>query len=197
MRLNLAGLSDTGLVLRVQASGDRDAYGELVRRHQAGLRAFLWRLAGAPAPADDLAQETMIRAYDRIAGFRGGAAFRSWLYAIGYREFLRSRRKAAVQARVLAAMADDAEEGGMPADPDAVIDIQRCLQGLPVPERAALLLCDACGMSHSETAEAMGLPLGTIKTYVQRARRRMRAAMETEPAHRDEPRQEVPCRIAR
>ena len=47
MRQNLAGLSDSGLVLRVQTTGDRDAYGELIRRHQAGLRAFLWRLAGA------------------------------------------------------------------------------------------------------------------------------------------------------
>lgn len=193
MRANLQGLSERELVARVQATGAREAYGVLIRRHQAALRAFLWRLAGSASAADDLAQETLIRAYDRIALFRGGSAFRTWLFAIAYREFLRGRRKAAVYARILSQ--SEAREEAVAGDPDLGLDLQRCLSALSDVERAALLLCDACGMSHSEAAEAMGVPLGSAKTYVARARDKMRAALGAEA---DDPvQEEVPCRIAR
>ena len=191
MRQNLAGMMDTELVLRVQAARDRAAYGELVRRHQGALRAFLRRLAGDAAIADDLAQETLIKGYDGIAAFRGQAAFRSWLFAIAYRGFLRGRRKAARYARVLNASAE-ATTPPPAADPDTALDLQRLLLTLRTEERAALLLCDACGLSHSEAAAAMALPLGTLKTYVQRARGKMRAALAATP----EAPEDVSCRIA-
>ena len=196
MRHEIATLSDSALALRVQASGDRAAYGELVRRHQAALRAFLWRLAGSQAAADDLAQETLIRGYERIAGFRGAAAFRTWLFAIAWREFLGGRRKAASYARALTE-AVEAETPAPDADPDAALDLQRCLLALSVEERAALLLCDASGMSHSEASAALALPLGSVKTYVARARMKMRAALGTAPDEAEQPREDMPCRIAR
>jgi RNA polymerase sigma-70 factor (ECF subfamily) len=187
VRQNLAGVIDSELVLRVQAAGDRAAYGELVRRHQGALRAFLWRLSGNETLADDLAQDTLIKGYDSIAAFRGQAAFRSWLFAIAYRGFLRGRRKAARYARALSAAAE-----GVPpppvSDPETMLDLQRLLLTLSVDERAALLLCDACGLSHSEAAAAMALPLGTLKTYVQRARGRMRVALNVP--------EDISCRIA-
>ncbi|MDE2464240.1 MAG: RNA polymerase sigma factor [Alphaproteobacteria bacterium] len=187
MRQNLAGVIDSELVLRVQAAGDHAAYGELVRRHQGALRAFLWRLAGNAAVADDLAQDALIKGYDGIASFRGQATFRSWLFAIAYRGFLRGRRKAVRYARALNASADAAAPPPG-VDPDTALDLQRLLLTLRVEERAALLLCDACGLSHSEAAAAMALPLGTLKTYVQRARGKMRVALETP--------EDIPCRIA-
>lgn len=191
MRQNLAGVIDSELVLRVQAAGDRAAYGELVRRHQGALRAFLWRLAGNAAAADDLAQETLIKGYDGVAAFRGQSAFRSWLFAIAYRELLRGRRKAMRYAKAVSASAE-AVNPPHTADPDTALDLQRLLLTLRVEERAALLLCDACGLSHGEAAEAMALPLGTLKTYVQRARGKMRAALAAVP----EAPEDVSCKIA-
>lgn len=186
MRQNLGGVIDSELVLRVQAAGDRAAYGELVRRHQGALRAFLRRLAGNAAVADDLAQDTLIKGYDGITSFRGQSAFRSWLFAIAYRRFLRGQRKAARYARTLNALAE-AVAPPTATDPEATLDLQRLLLTLPVGERAALLLCDACGLSHSEAAATMELPLGTLKTYVQRARAKMRVALEAP--------EDVSCRI--
>jgi RNA polymerase sigma-70 factor (ECF subfamily) len=195
----IAELNDAALALRVQASGDRAAFGELVRRHQGALRAFLWRLAGGAAAADDLAQDTLIRAYERIGGFRGNAAFRTWLFAIAWREFLGSRRKADAYARMLATGAESAkrDEAIAGGDPDAALDLQRGLALLSVEERAALLLCDACGMSHGEASAALGLPLGSVKTYVARARARMRAMLDVAPEAAPVPEEAVPCRIAR
>lgn len=191
VRQNLAGVSDSDLVLRVQATSDRAAYGELVRRHQGALRAFLRRLTGNATTADDLAQEALIKSYDGIATFRGQAAFRSWLFAIAYRGFLRGRRKAARYTRALNASAETAVPPPA-ADPDTTLDLQRLLLTLPVNERAALLLCDACGLSHTEAAAAMALPLGTVKTYVQRARGKLRVALVTAA----EAPEDVSCRIA-
>ena len=191
MRQNLASAIDSELVLRVQALDDRVAYGELVRRHQGALRAFLWRLTGNADVADDLAQEALIKGYDGIATFRGQAAFRSWLFAIAYRGFLRERRKEARYARAVNASAEAAAPPPA-ADPNTMLDLQRLLLTLRVEERAALLLCDACGLSHSEAAAAMALPLGTLKTYVHRARGKMRAALVAAP----ETPEDVSCRIA-
>ena len=187
MRQNLAGVIDSELVLRVQAAGDRAAYGELVRRHQGALRAFLWRLTGNAALADDLAQDTLIKGYESIATYRGQAAFRSWLFAIAYRAFLRGRRKAARYIRALDAAAEGVPPPPAP-DPDMTLDLQRYLLTLDIEERAALLLCDACGLSHSEAAAAMAMPLGTLKSYVQRARGKMRVVLNT--------REDISCRIA-
>lgn len=196
MQREIGTLSDSALALRVQASGDRAAYGELVRRHQAALRAFLWRLAGSRSAADDLAQETLIRGYERIVGFRRQAAFRTWLFAIAWREFLRGRRKEAAYARALDEAVEH-ETSAQDSDPDAALDLQRCLLTLRVEERAALLLCDACGMSHSEASAALALPLGSVKTYVARARLKMRARLNTVPEEPEMLQKDVPCRIAR
>ncbi|HXR95499.1 MAG TPA: RNA polymerase sigma factor [Rhizomicrobium sp.] len=176
MRPNLSGLSDRDLVLRVQDAHDRDAFGELVRRHHTPLRAFLWRLTGNGGEAEDLAQDVFIRCYDRIAGFRGASSFRTWVFAIAYREFLRWKRRGLIYGKLLRHFSR-APEGGDALHPDEAFELQRSLNALGVTERAALLLCDACGLSHSEAAEALSVPLGSLKTYVQRGREKMRARL--------------------
>jgi RNA polymerase sigma-70 factor (ECF subfamily) len=176
VRPRLAELSDSDLVLRVQAGRDRDAFGELVRRHHAPLQAFLWRLIGNGAQAEDLAQDVFIRCHDKIAGFQGASAFRTWLFAIAYREFLRWRRRSLLHGKLLRYLSERVESPGF-VPPDDALDLQNALNTLSVAERGALLLCDACGMSHEEAAEALAVPLGSLKTYVRRAREKMRHAM--------------------
>ena len=79
-------LSDIDLVTLAKAARDSAAFEALVRRHQAPLRAFLIRLTGEPALADDLAQEAFLKAHRALDAFRGGSSFRSWLFAIAMRE---------------------------------------------------------------------------------------------------------------
>lgn len=164
------------MVILVQATRDADAYGELARRHQASLRAFLWRLTADAGRAEDLAQDALLAGYRNVDRFEGAASFRTWLFAIAYRGFLQGRRKAGVISRLIEAVKREPAPAAA-AQADMSLDIQRALARLEPKERAALLLCDACGMSHSEASEAMAAPLGSVKTYVQRARDKMRAAM--------------------
>lgn len=175
-------ISDIDLVMLAKVGQDDTAFAELVRRHQAGLRAFLRKFAADDAYADDLAQETLIKAYRGVAGFQGGASFRSWLYAIAWREFLQGKRRKKADGRLAEALAADDRDGSRAGEAASglSLDLQRALARLEETERAALLLCDAAGMSHAEAATALGAPLGSVKTYVARARGKMRAMLNFE-----------------
>ncbi len=192
------GPNDIELVALAKVAQDGVAFAKLVRRHQARLRAFLRRLCGSDHLADDIAQETFIKAYEGLVKFRGGASFRSWLYAIAYREFLQDRRRAKAVARVKEAFKNDVvkiETTGGGIEDGLSIDLRRALLDLEESERAALLLCDAAGLSHGEAARVLNAPLGSVKTYIARGRKKMRAALsdisdnrppktETSPTHK-------------
>ncbi|HXI88189.1 MAG TPA: RNA polymerase sigma factor [Parvularculaceae bacterium] len=174
-------LTDIELVALAKTGESSAPFGELARRHQASLRAFLRRLGADGAAADDVAQDAFLKAHARLQTFRGGSSFRSWLYAIAWREFLQAGRKRAARERLDEALAGENgdRETSSPAH-DASLDLRRALQDLPETERAAVLLCDAIGMSHAEAAAALGAPLGTIKSQILRAREKMRAALGVE-----------------
>lgn len=179
-RLDVSSLGDRELVLLIQATGDGLAFGELVSRHQPSLRAFLWRLSGNRALADDMAQETFVRCYIRIKTLREADRVLPWLFAIAYREFLHSVRKKTIYSRFLDRLArDDSRTPSVSVDER--LDLQNCLKALSTSERAAILLCDACGMSHGEASRALDIPLGSVKTYVQRARDKLRVALSAMP----------------
>jgi RNA polymerase sigma-70 factor (ECF subfamily) len=182
-------LSDIDLVMLAKASQDETAFAELVRRHQAGLRAFLRRLGPDEAHADDLAQEAFLKAHRRVASFQGGASFRSWLYAIAWREFLQAKRKDGARGRATAALVAEPRDGEAVRDlaADLSLDLKRALALLDESERAAILLCDAAGLSHGEAAAALGAPLGTVKSQIARARAKMRAALEGKISPATEP----------
>ena len=161
--------SDAELIVRVLADDDRHAFAEPIRRHQSDVRALLRRLAGDAALADDLAQETFLRAYRSLAQFRGGARFGSWLYRIATNAFL-------AQARRPVALP---EEPG-PATMDGVLlrhDLTRALAELRPEERAAIALTYGQELTHEEAAELLEWPLGTLKTHVLRAKDKLRSRL--------------------
>jgi RNA polymerase sigma factor (sigma-70 family) len=164
-------------VLQAQA-GSTVAYSSLVRTHQHALRAFLRRLCGNWVEADDLAQDTFMAAWTHIRRFRIGASFRSWLFGIGYRKFLSSRRSLFRRHRSDALALD-----GYPSVDHSAsnmgrqVDVHRALHALPPEQRAAVVLCMAAEFSHSEAAEALRLPLGTVKSHIQRGRARLLAIL--------------------
>lgn len=168
------GKTDIELVQLTKATHDDVAFAELVRRHQAKLRAFLLRLAGDASAVDDIAQMSLIKAHRAIGEFRGGASFRSWLFAIAYREFLQQKRRDAAVSRINAAAAAMEVENAAPSTDEMSLDIKDALSRLADNERAALLLCDAVGFTHPEAAAALGAPLGSVKSWILRGREKMR-----------------------
>jgi len=141
-----------------------------VARHQQAVRSFLRRTLGNLADAEDVAQETFLAAWARLWRYRGQASFRSWLCAIAWKKALTLQRSRGRERR-----RHDQLETPEPAaaGPDARLDLDRALAALPDDQRAAVALCLGGGFSHAEAADALGLPLGTIKSHVQRGRAKL------------------------
>jgi len=168
--------TDAMLIARVLRNDDRQAFGELVRRHQPLVRGFLRRmLGGAPELADDLAQETFIKAHRALRGFRGGAKLSVWLCAIAANELRAEWRRRARRAEFLE---DDSDTAAPDLDPGLRRDLGTGLAALPEAQRAALVLCFEHGLTHEEAAAAMGCPLGTLKSHVRRGKARLRAWLD-------------------
>jgi RNA polymerase sigma-70 factor (ECF subfamily) len=170
-------LTDADLVARVLLEDDHHAFAELVRRHQSAVRGLLRQLARSDlALADDLAQETFLRAYKNIRSFRGEAKFSTWLYRIAYNCFRENarRRKELVgidETRL------EAEPDPQTADPALRQDLMQALQMLPTHERTAVLLCCQNGLSHDEASRVLDIPLGTVKTNVLRGREKLKKTL--------------------
>lgn len=175
--------SDAELISRVLVSDDRRAFGELVARHQSAVRSLLRRLTGGDvAQADDLAQETFLRAYRGLRGYRGGAKFSSWLYRIACNLFFsRDRGSRDVPLEPVALE----EAGSPPSLPSDTLleryDLERALASLKPRERAALVLTYANELTHEEAAVILDCPLGTLKTHVARAKEKLRRQLEEVP----------------
>lgn len=145
-----------------------------MQAHQGQIRAFLRRLCKNEALADDLAQETFLRAYGRLDQLQDKSSQKAWLFQIAYRIFLdyirkENRRKNIDDQRM---QPDDVT----PAAPhDLKMDITRAMNALPDDQRAAVLLCLSYGLSHSEAAKALNQPLGTVKSHIARGKLALRA----------------------
>jgi len=175
-------LTDADLVARVLVDEDQHAFGELVRRHQSAVRGLLRQLTRTDfSLADDLAQETFLRAYRHIRSFRGEARFSTWLYRIAYNVFRENARR----RKELVGIDEDALEGEQDpqtVDPALRHDLMHALNLLPLHERSAVLLCCQNGLSHDEASRVLDIPLGTVKTNVLRGREKLKktlAAWET------------------
>ncbi len=150
----------------------------LVKNHQGQIRAFLRRLTRNAALADDLAQDTFLRAFQNMGKIQAtdkeSAKTKSWLFQIAYRIFLDHIRK----AKRRQGLADE----NMPVEDEAgtaptgmKMDIEQAMDSLTPEQRAAVILCLSYGFSHSEAAKALGQPLGTVKSHVARGKGKLRA----------------------
>jgi len=169
-------LSEEHLILLVKTTGDSAAFTELVIRYQHMLHAFLLRFTMNNALAEDLAQDSFIKTYQNITSFKQNSTFKTWLFSIGYREFLQYKKRSGIMNKILQVFSLN-KTSVNDVDPSVNIDLENELLQLPEKERTAILLCDAYGMSHSEAAKVMAAPLGSVKTYVKRARELMNNSM--------------------
>jgi RNA polymerase sigma-70 factor (ECF subfamily) len=168
-RGTLTGQAD-GDLASAAAAGDVDAFTQLVRRHESAVRAFLVR-AGGREGADDLAQETFIKAWRKASAYRATGSYRGWLLRIAWTGLVSSRRK--LNLEVQESGVEHGHEHGL----DAQLDAARALAGLELRERAAALLCFGYGHSHAEAAEIMEVPLGTLKSLAARAKAKLAARL--------------------
>ncbi|MDX2220406.1 MAG: sigma-70 family RNA polymerase sigma factor [Burkholderiales bacterium] len=173
--------SDADLIARVVVHDDRNAFAELVRRHQSAVRASLRKLArGDEGLADDLAQETFLLAYRNLAKFRFDAKFSTWLYRIAHNVFVSDARK-------MKEVLHDTEDDLSPEIPDSAppladsaslrLDLDRAMECLNDAERAVIVQCYYNDLSHDEASQVLGMPLGTVKTHVLKAKEKMKSRM--------------------
>ncbi len=166
-------------LVRAARAGSQVAFGRLVEGHQQGLRRFLRRAAGADA--DDVAQEAFVTAWSRLSRLRDDEGFRPWLYGIAWRRALTLSRSAARSARRDHDWTQerDGEAAGLAAEDRMAL--QAAMADLAPDQRAAVTLCLADGWSHGEAADALGLPLGTIKSHVARGRDKLLSVLGDKP----------------
>jgi RNA polymerase sigma-70 factor (ECF subfamily) len=167
---------DRMLAEAVLRRGDESAFRELYRRHTPALYQLALRmLAGSDADAQDVIQETWIRATTRLGGFRWESSFRTWLIGIGLnrvRELLRRRgRRPMVELDELnAPVARPTQDGDR-------VDLERAIAMLPDGSRAVLVLHDIEGFTHEEIGRRLGIATGTSKSQLFQARRALRARL--------------------
>lgn len=176
-RHRLSSLHDVELA-QLSATGDRRAFGELVRRHGSSVRGLLRRMGASASEADDLAQDAFIVAFESVADYRGEGPFGGWVKKIAARTCMRRMQKDRRFRRLLETT--DAEEEVSSEDPAGRMDLDEALKSLGEAERVCVSLCYGAGLSHSEAAEALNLPLGTVKSHVKRGLDRLRARLAPE-----------------
>lgn len=171
-------IPDSELIARVRLDDDRHAFATLVRRHQSNVRGLLRRLTdGNEALADDLAQETFLKVYRSLTSFRGGSKFSTWIHRIAYNNFISYKRKEHITEVYEDHMAEDTATGSDLHGPSLQHDLAYAMKELSEAERTAVRVCCQCGFSHSEAAQILQLPLGTVKTNVNRGREKLRRAL--------------------
>lgn len=183
-------LDDLELVARVLA-GDTDAYAALVDRHRDLVYTVALRIAGNETDAEDIAQEAFVRAYKALGAFRGDSKFSSWLYRITVNRAL-GHIKRRMRAPFVEADADDLRETGRAAAPtgesplEALLDeefrlrVRQAIAELPPRYRAVVTLYHLEERSYKEAAAILGLPIGTVKTHLHRARAMLRKILAGE-----------------
>ncbi len=164
--------SDRELAHRVVAHGDEAAFRALYRRHAPAVYRFLLRLVGGDATeAEDLMQETWLRAAHGLAGFHWGSAFRTWVTGIALNRFRELARR---KGRRITEVEGEWEATVAVEDAAGRIDLERALELLPPGFRTVLVLHDVEGLTHEEIGARLGIAHGTSKSQLHRARRAMR-----------------------
>jgi RNA polymerase sigma-70 factor (ECF subfamily) len=169
---------DDRLVRRTLA-GDLKAYGALVDRYRKRVYNLAYRMLGDRERAEDAAQETFIRAYRGLRGYRPNGRFSAWLFAAAAHLCIdRLRQRPFAQASLDEPTGrPDPTDDAVDVDPPAAYgrsetqqQVHRALGRLPDSQRLAIALVHLQGLSYEEAAEVMGVPVGTAKSHAHRAR---------------------------
>ncbi|OIQ84803.1 ECF RNA polymerase sigma-E factor [mine drainage metagenome] len=191
---------DQILVQRVQR-GDQVAFELLVMKYQRRIFRLIMRFIRDPAQAEDVAQETFLRAYRAIPQFRGDSQFYTWLYRIAVNTAKKAIAEGAREVTLHENLGEGGETSGLDEHlsdletPEAVLagrqvarTVNEAIDGLPEDLRTAIALREIEGMSYEDIARAMSCPVGTVRSRIFRAReaiaRQLRPLLERKPGGR-------------
>jgi len=166
-------VDDKELIDRVVRDNNQRAFSMLVLRYQSPLRLCLRKWCDDEAAADDLAQETFLKAYNALPSFRGDAKFSTWLYRIAFNVAMSARRK-----RGLVLLTDEQEhmlEMQMSNKENIALceDLNSAIEQLSLAQKTLVDLCLHRGFSHQEAADITGMALGTVKSHVNRGKAKL------------------------
>lgn len=177
-----SGQLDQDLIIKIQ-QGDKSAYDLLVIKYQSRIIQLVNRYVKDPSEAQDVAQETFIKAYRALAKFRGESTFYTWLYRIAIntaKNYLLSRARRYTYQQIDINHAEQLENNpqlqGLETpehllmNEDIILTIERVVDRLPKEMRMAISLREFEGMSYDDIAHTMGCPVGTIRSRIFRAR---------------------------
>ncbi len=162
-------------LVALSIGGDRDSFDQLVQRWERQIFALAYRTLGREDDARDVCQETFLRAYRALPGFKGEAKFSSWIYRIAVnlcRDWMRKQRRSpVVQVPEGMDLADLAAERGPVESIETLVarrqlsnKVAVAMRTLPDEQRTAILLKEFHGLTFQEIAEMQGCPLSTVKT---------------------------------
>lgn len=146
------------------------------------LRAFARFLARDAFLADDLVQEAVLRGLRSETQWDPATSLRAWMFRILRNVFLEQARRRGTEKRVLEQLPEPGQAPPGQEMHGEMSDLARALQGLPLPQREALILVGAHGLSHEEAAAVCGVPVGTVKARVSRARLALARRFQSAPA---------------
>lgn len=168
-------MTDTELIRRVLA-GDESAERALYDLHVDRVYRLAYRLAGDADLAQDFTQETFVRAFDRLRDFQGRSALSTWLHAITVSVSLNALRKVKRIRQREVDLDDSAPlySASRTAEPDLKEKLKNAIAALPEHYRSVFVLYDMEGYTHEEIGTALGVPVGTSKARLSRAREKLR-----------------------
>lgn len=164
-------MNDT--VTRAQ-QGDPSAFRELYDAHVGRVHALCLRLSGSREEAEEHTQDVFVRAWERLATFRGESAFSTWLHRLTVNEVLQSRRSAGRRSARVTLADDTASLERVTQPPAPSLDLSHAIASLPEGARAVFVLHDVEGYQHEEIGRVLGIAEGTSKAQLFRARRLLR-----------------------
>jgi len=173
--------NEAELVAQAQR-GDRNAFSELVRIHARGVFNVVYHMCGDSSVADDAAQETFIRAWQNLSSYRPQTSLRNWLYRIAFNAGMDMLRK---EKRILPGAVEDFHLADPQPGPEGVYLqeertalVQEAISSLPDASRAVLVLREYEGMSYHEIADALDIPVGTVMSRLNYARKLLKEKLE-------------------
>src|SRR6187455_52137 len=187
-------LDDAPFIERLKA-GDAVAFDNLVERYSGDIYALLFRLTSNAEDARDLTQDTFLRALRSISGFRGDAELKTWLFRIAinesrnrFRWWKRRRREVTISLDAMigdthTSYSDTIAESSMSPEDSALMRereyaLKAALLDLAIIYREAIILCDIQGMTYDQTAAALGVGIGTVKSRISRGREELRRRLK-------------------
>jgi RNA polymerase sigma-70 factor (ECF subfamily) len=169
-----------GFIVNLARAGDRGAFADLVRRRQSGVRNLMLRCCGDRTLADDLAQQVFMQVWLKLASLKKAGAFGGWLKRLAVTTWLQYLRK----KDALRGATEHADTHGASQDATSIaMDLDRCLARLSDSARLCVVLSYHEGMSHREISDLTKIPLGTVKSHINRGAEQLRDCLS---AYRDQ-----------